>query len=433
MKMLYLECQMGAAGDMLMAALLELLPDPVPFLKRMNALGIPGVEVSSEPMRKCGITGSHIRVKVHGEEEDTEDLPAFVHDHLHVEESYAHHHDHAHEHAHSHELEHPHIYEDLHGRHHYSFTGICALIERLCLPDEVKSDALAVYRLIAAAESHAHGIPVGEVHFHEVGSMDAVADIVGCCLLFRLIGADRVVASPVHVGSGFVRCAHGILPVPAPATAHILRGVPAYGGEIRGELCTPTGAALLKHFASSFGPMPAMATEKIGYGMGSKEFERVNCLRAFLGEMDGGLDEICELRCNLDDMTPEAVGAAIDQLFSAGALDVFLTPIQMKKNRPGVLLTCLARPEQNEAVVDAMLRHTSTLGVRENVCRRTALQSAYLTVDTHYGPICIKRSSGHGVVKGKPEYSDVLAAAKAHGVPFETVWRHAVAACDNEP
>lgn len=242
--------------------------------------------------------------------------------------------------------------------------------------------------------------------------MDAVADIVGCCLLFHLIGADRVTASPVHVGSGFVRCAHGVLPVPAPATAYLLRGVPAYGGEVRGELCTPTGAALLRHFASSFGPMPVMAAEKIGYGMGSKEFERANCLRAFLGEADGGMDEIRELRCNLDDMTPEAVGAAVDLLFAAGALDVFLTPIQMKKNRPGVLLTCLARPAQKGGgrPSDAPAHlHPRRAGERR---RRTVLRSSFSTVDTPYGPICVKRSSGHGVAKAKPEYADVLAAAE---------------------
>lgn len=437
MKTLYLECQMGAAGDMLMAALLELLPDPAPFLARMNALGIPGVEITSEPMQKCGVTGTHVHVKVRGEEEHSEDVGAHSHaqeaPHLH-EHGRGHHH----EHAHGGETPHTHEHEDgaghchPHEHRHYSLSDIRALIEGFDLPAGVRSDALAVYRLIAEAESHAHGVPVEEVHFHEVGSMDAVADIVGCCLLFRLIGADRVAASPVHVGSGFVRCAHGVLPVPAPATAHLLRGVPAYGGEIRGELCTPTGAALLRHFASSFGPMPVMAAEKIGYGMGSKEFERANCLRAFLGEEDGGMDEICELRCNLDDMTPEAVGAAVDPLFSAGALDVFLTPIQMKKNRPGVMLTCLARPAQKQAVIEAMLLHTSTLGVRESACRRTVLLSSLSSVDTPYGPIRVKRSSGHGVAKEKPEYADVLAAAKAHDAPFETVWRHAVAACGSE-
>ena len=452
MKTLYLECQMGAAGDMLMAALLELLPDPAPFLARMNALGIPGVEITREPMQKCGITGTHIRVRVRGEEEQSEDVGGHAHPHAqeapHVHEhphehdhgeaphdrGYLHEHEHGGEtpHTHEHGHEHGEGHSHPHGHHHYSFSDIRALIEGFDLPAEVRSDAIAVYRLIAEAESHAHGVAAEEVHFHEVGSMDAVADIVGCCLLFHLIGADRVAASPVHVGSGFVRCAHGVLPVPAPATAYLLRGVPAYGGEVRGELCTPPGAALLRPFVSSFGPMPVMAAEKIGYGMGSKEFECANCLRAFLGEEDGGMDETCELRCNLDDMTPEAVGAAVDLLFAAGALDVFLTPIQMKKNRPGVMLTCLARPAQKQAVVEAMLLHTSTLGVREHTCRRTVLRSSLSTVDTPYGPICVKRSSGHGVAKEKPEYADVLAAAKAHGVPFETVWRYAVAACESE-
>lgn len=267
MKTLYLECNMGAAGDMLTAALLELHPNPEDFLSRLNALQIPGVQVVAEPATKCGINGTHVSVTVNGEEEVSED----VHEHEHEHE---HHHDHDHHHHHHHH----------HGHHHAGMHDIEHIISHLELPEEVRQDVLAVYGLIAEAESHAHGKPVEEIHFHEVGTMDAIADVTAVCMLIHELAPEQIIVSPVHVGSGQVRCAHGILPVPAPATAHILRGVPTYGGSIRGELCTPTGAALLKHFADRFGNMPVLTVEKIGYGMGKKDFEAANCVRTMWGE-----------------------------------------------------------------------------------------------------------------------------------------------------
>lgn len=264
MKTLYLDCGMGAAGDMLAAALLELLPaqERAEALAQLNALGIPGVEFTSEPAVKCGITGTHITVKVNGSEED-EAMHAHAHEH---------HHGHSHgEHSHSH--------------HHSGMQDIEHIVEgHLDLPEKVKRNILAVYGLIAQAESHAHGVPVAEIHFHEVGTMDAVADVAAVCLLMDRLAPEQVVVSPVHVGCGQVKCAHGILPVPAPATAYILTGVPIYGGKIRGELCTPTGAALLKQFATRFGDMPVMTLQAVGYGMGKKDFEAANCVRAMLGE-----------------------------------------------------------------------------------------------------------------------------------------------------
>jgi len=237
--------------------------------------------------------------------------------------------------------------------HHSDLHNIEHIIEELALPDKVRADALAVYQLIAEAESHAHGRPVEHIHFHEVGTLDAVADITGVCLLIYLLAPERILASPVHVGCGQVRCAHGVLPVPAPATAHILRDAPIYGGKIQGELCTPTGAALLKHFACGFGEMPVMRAAQIGYGMGKKDFEAANCVRAFFGETDteNGDDEVLELRCNLDDMTGEAIGFAQDRLLEGGALEVFTTAVGMKKSRPGVLLTCLCREAQREDIL----------------------------------------------------------------------------------
>jgi pyridinium-3,5-bisthiocarboxylic acid mononucleotide nickel chelatase len=419
MRQLYLECSMGAAGDMLMAALLELYTDKEGFLKQMNSLGLPGVTVECVPAQKCGILGSHVRVTVNGEEEIAKDVEPYG--------SY----NHEYSHDHDHDQEHSHDHNHKQSHHHCNYEDIVKLIERLPLPEQVKTHAIAVYSLIREAESQVHGIPVEQIHFHEVGTLDSVADVVGCCLLLHLLEVDSITASPVHVGSGFVHCAHGVLPVPAPATAHLLLGIPSYGGNIQGELCTPTGAALLKHFVSKFGPMPPMAAEKIGCGMGSKDFEAANCLRAFLGANESCSDTIVELRCNLDDMTPEAVGIAMELLLKNGALDVFITPIQMKKCRPAVMLTCLCKEELNEALTQLMLLHTSTLGVRKTNCTRTILHSTFFTVETSFGAIRIKKSSGLGVVKYKPEYSDVRDAAEKHGAAFDTVYKQAVAAVES--
>lgn len=248
--------------------------------------------------------------------------------------------------------------------------------------------------------------------------MDAVADIVGVCMLMEELAVDRVVVSPIHVGSGFVRCAHGVLPVPAPATAHILQGIPSYGGQVQGELCTPTGAALLKHFADSFGPMPVMNIQKIGYGMGKKDFETANCIRAFLGEegVSGGPNgEIAELRCNLDDMTGEELGYASRILFEEGALDVFLVPIQMKKDRPGQMLLCICKPEDADRMAQLILQHTTTLGVRKALCTRYMLERTSEEVQTSLGTVHIKHAQGYGVAKDKIEYEDLARIAKEKG------------------
>ena len=397
MRTLYFDCPMGAAGDMLTAALFELLPDREAALAGLNALGIPGVVYRAEPSEKCGIRGTHMTVTVDGAEED------------------------AHLHGHG---EHPHAEAGQSGEHHHHHSGIheiSHILEGLPVSDWVRENALAVYRRIAEAESHAHGVPVTEIHFHEVGTMDAVADVVGFCFLLEKLAPDRVLASPVHVGSGQVRCAHGILPVPAPATAFILRDVPIYGGEIRGELCTPTGAALLKQFAQSFGPMPMLKTRAVGYGMGKKDFPAANCVRAFWGESEGTAGTVCELTCNLDDMTPEAVGFAMSALLDAGALDVWTTAIGMKKNRPGVQLSILCKPEDRETFVRLLFRHTTTLGVRENVQPRCTLSRRTETVETAFGPMTKKISSGFGVTREKYEYEDLAAAARTCGLSLDEV------------
>ena len=411
MKILYLDCGMGAAGDMLAGALLELLPDPDTFVQELNALGIPGVSFRRETAEKCGIRGTHLSVTVHGEEEESIDCgPGHVHEHDH---------DHAHSHAQEHPHAHAHSHGHAHGHHHHSSLHdiehiVCG---HLPIPERVKQQVMAVYRLIAEAESHAHGVPVTEIHFHEVGTLDAVADITAVCLLMDRLSPDEVVASPVHVGSGQVKCAHGILPVPAPATAYILRDVPIYGGSIRGELCTPTGAALLRHFVTRFGDMPPMRTQAIGYGMGKKDFAAANCVRAMLGEGAGqGGDRVWTLACNVDDMTAEAVGFAMERLFDCGALDVYTVPIGMKKSRPGTMLCVLCRPEAKDAMLDCLFRYTTTIGVRELALQRHVLDRRVTTLDTPYGPVRRKEVRGRGEERYKYEYEDLARIAREKGV-----------------
>lgn len=414
MKTLYLECGMGAAGDMLTAALLELIEDKQTFIDRMNALGLPGVHVAAEPSVKCGITGTHMKVTVDGEEEESLDAHSHEHDHAHDHHGHEHSHDHHHDHDHEHEHEH-------HHHHHSSVADIEAMIESLPISGKVKADAKAVYALIAEAESKVHGHPVSEIHFHEVGTMDAVADVVAVCMLMEQIAPEQVTASPVHVGSGHVHCMHGILPVPAPATALILQGVPTYGGQIQGELCTPTGAALLKHFVNRFGDRPVMAVEAIGYGMGKKDFPQANCVRAFLGESEGKRETITKLECNLDDMTGEDMAFAMEQLFSSGARDVYTQAIGMKKSRPGVLLSVLCLSEDADRLAAVMMKHTTTLGVRRQDMTRYVLDRNIETVRTAYGDIRVKRACGFGVQRMKPEYDDIAALAREHNVSLDAI------------
>lgn len=273
MKTIYFDCAMGAAGDMLTAALLELTPDREAALAKLNALGVPGVRFAAAKAVRRGIAGTQMTVTVDGEEEG---------------EGSAHGHGHCCEHGHNHEHKaHCRDRDHEHRRHaHHGMADIEAIVNGLNASENVRSQILEVYELIAAAESAVHGVPVTEIHFHEVGALDAVADIAAVCTLMAELAPRRVIASPVNVGGGHVRCAHGVMPVPAPATALLLRGVPMYGGHVSGELCTPTGAALLKRFVSDFGAMPVMTVSSIGYGMGKKDFEAANCVRAFLGESE---------------------------------------------------------------------------------------------------------------------------------------------------
>ena len=377
MRTIYIDCSMGAAGDMLMAALLELHPDPEAFLQRLNAALPENVTVMAEQAVKRGISGTRVHVVIDGEEEGHE-----------------------------------------HGCHHpqTNIQQIYAKIGALPVSEAVRRNTRAIYERIARAESQVHGRPMENIHLHELGSLDALADVLGVCLLMEELAPEKVLASPVHVGSGTVRCAHGLLPVPAPATELLLHGIPMYSGQIQGELCTPTGAALLAHFVQDFGPMPALRVEKSGYGLGTKDFETANVLRVLLGETGQRQDRVLELVCNLDDMTPEALGFVQEELMARGALDAYTTHIGMKKNRPGIMLTCMCREAQREDMLQCLFHNTSTLGVREYVCDRYTLQRSQRTVETAYGPVRVKRAEGWGVCREKAEYEDLARIAREQGI-----------------
>lgn len=376
MKTLYIDCGMGAAGDMLTAALAELTGNVQETVQQLNQLGIPGVVYTAETSEKCGITGTHMKVEYNGVEEG--------------------------EHTHD---GHTHSHQNMHGIEHI-------VKDHLNVSDAVKEQILNVYKEIASAESRVHGAPVEEIHFHEVGAMDAVADITAVCWLMDQLKPDQVIASPVHVGKGTVKCAHGILPVPAPATALILEGVPVYSKElIDGELCTPTGAALLKTFVDQFGAMPVMKLKKTGYGMGKKDFPIANCVRVLLGEESEDRDQVTELRFNVDDMTAEEIAFAQSRLLEEGAFEVFLTAVQMKKGRPGTLFTVLTTEKKKDEVVKVIFKHTSTLGIREFHSGRYVLKRSIVTEETPYGPVRRKEAEGYGVKRHKYEYDDLAAIA----------------------
>ncbi len=414
MKTLYLDCSMGAAGDMLCAALLELLPDRDGFVKKLNDLKIPGVVYRLENAEKCGITGSHMTVLVNGIDEADINFDS------------EHHHEHVHEDLHIHD-HHSHDHHDHPEHSHHTLKDIEHIVrEHLDLPSTVRDDILDVYNLIADAESQVHGKPISEIHFHEVGTMDAIADITAVCMLFHEIAPDAVIASPIHVGSGFVKCAHGTLPVPAPATALLLKGIPIYSSNIVGELCTPTGAALLRHFVTRFGDMPLITVKNIGYGMGRKNFSRANILRALLGESmatpeadnDPG---VLVLSCNVDDMTAEEISFAMDRLFEAGAREVFTVPVGMKKSRPGTLIEVILSVEKKTEIIKVLFKHTSTIGIRETHMNRYCMNRTIKKINTPIGQIQQKRSTGFGVEKTKYEYDDLAKIAAEKNLSLKEI------------
>ncbi len=420
MKVLYLECKMGIAGDMLASALLDLFPDKEKMVKALNDMGVPKVEFRLDTMTKCGIQGRHLSVIVDGKEEESKDVPDSHFDENNENPEKKHgnsHHEHAlaeAKHVHDEEV---HIDHNGHSSDDVStMYRIDEIIEGLNISRDIKSDIRDVYQLLAEAESEVHGTPVSEVHFHEVGTLDAVADIAAVCYLMHELDPEKVVVSPINVGSGQVKCAHGILPVPAPATALLLKGIPSYTSErIAGELCTPTGAALVKYFAFEFGSQPVMAIDNIGYGMGKKNFVQANCVRAMLGDIKEDAERIVELACNIDDMTPEEIGFAKEMLFEAGAMDVYTISADMKKNRPGYVFICMCREDKKDQLLSMMFKHTTTLGVRESITNRYVLSREMEKIETPYGEVRVKKSYGYDVKRRKMEYDDLAGIARRTG------------------
>jgi uncharacterized protein (TIGR00299 family) protein len=396
MKTLYLECSMGAAGDMLTAALYELLGnnDKKAFLKQINSLGLNNVSITVQPIEKNLIKGTKIHVKIHGHEEHEKNFYHIRHNHSHK-------------------------------HNHTNLKTIGNIISKLKVQKKVKDRAVNIYNIIAQAEAEAHNKPVTQIHFHEVGEIDAIIDIVSVCLLVDKVSPNEIISSPINIGKGHLHCAHGILPVPAPATANILRNIPIYTNEYDGELCTPTGAAIIKHFANSFGQLPIMRIKKIGYGMGMRKIETLNCIRAFLGESDKGADTannaVAQLQCNLDDMTGESLSFASDLLLEKGTLDVFYTSIQMKKNRPGILFTCICDVEEADFFAKLILEYTSTFGVRKTICKRYILNRKISVQKMPYGNIRIKTGEGFGIKKSKPEFEDIVKIVRMKNKTFDEI------------
>lgn len=381
MKILYLDCSMGASGDMLTASLAGLLDDPAAFTRELNGMGLDGVTFSLTPAEKrcpdgsCA-AGMHMTVSVGGTDEETAPLRRVR-------------------------------------RTHSNLGSVSDIIGALTVSDTVKENALAVYRLIAEAEGKVHGRTPELVHFHEVGALDAVADIVAVCMLMERLSPDAVYCSPLATGSGTVRCAHGILPVPAPAVAELIKSVPHCTGDINGELLTPTGAALIRRFVTDFRDMPPMERTSGGVGIGTRDFERPNCLKSYLGYSDILEDSITELSCNVDDMTGEELGFALETLMGAGALDAFFTPIYMKKNRPAYMLTVLCPPDAADTIAALIFRHTTTLGIRTRPCARYIRERSFSSASTPLGEVRIKN--------GKPEYDDVARLARENGMSLREI------------
>jgi uncharacterized protein (TIGR00299 family) protein len=428
MKTLYLDIFSGISGDMFLGAMVDLGVDFDALEAELKKLKLEGYTLSANRRQKCAIDG--VKFDVHladGGEGD---------------HSHSHSHDHSHEHSHSHDHEHSHEHshgsDDGHG-HSRNFAQISEMIHKSTLSDWVKQKSVAVFQRVANAEGKIHGMPPFEVHFHEVGAVDSIVDIVGGCIALELLGKPRVRSGPVIEGTGFIMCAHGRFPIPAPATLNILaeRGVAITQCDEPNELITPTGAALIAEFAEDFGPMRNLTPEKVGFGLGTRDCEtRPNVLRAVLGKEttstggnDWETDTISVLETNLDDISSEVLGDFVERALNAGALDVVHTAIQMKKNRPGVQLSVLCAEGDADKFSEMILRETSAFGVRRTLTERRKLQRETKTVTTPHGEVTVKLGLLNGeVVQVAPEYESCRAIAAQADVPLKAVYDAAVAA-----
>jgi len=378
MKTLYFDCFAGASGDMILGAAVAAGVDPDVLREQLSLLNIEGFSIDFETVDKSGLSANLARVRT-------------VHEHKH--------------------------------RH---LSDIEKIIGNSQLTKGVKQRAIAVFTRLAEAEAHVHNEPVERVHFHEVGALDAIVDVVGAAICFELLRIERFVCSPLHVGSGTVEMAHGTFPVPPPAVAELLKGVPYYSTDIKGELVTPTGAAIITTVCTEYGPIPLMTAEQTGYGAGAREYEKFpNALRMIVGETatTRNLEEqLLMIETNIDDASPQIIGHVMDRAFALGARDCYFTPVHMKKNRPGVLLSVLCDRDLKESVMEMLFNETTTLGVRSYEVARRALERRMVTVQTAYGPIDVKVGNLNGrVVNAMPEFDQCREAASRAGVALKEV------------
>jgi len=378
MRTLYFDCFAGASGDMILGAMVAAGVDPDALRHQLSLLNVEGFKIDFETVDRSGLSAIHARVET-------------VHEHKH--------------------------------RH---LADIRHIIENSGVTDAAKELSIRIFTRLAEAEARVHNEPVEKVHFHEVGALDAIVDVVGAAICFDLLKIERFVSSPLHVGSGTVEMAHGRFPVPPPAVADMLRGVPFYSGDIKGELLTPTGAAIITTVCQEYGPIPRIKTDRTGYGAGTREYENFpNVLRVLVGETekaDAGCERLWMIETNLDDASPQIVGHVMDRIFEAGALDCYFTPVQMKKNRPGVLLSVLCGPGEKETVMNLLFTETTTLGIRSYEVERRALRRSILTVETQYGPISVKVAHLNGrVVNEMPEFEQCREAAVRANVPLKVI------------
>ena len=398
MRILYYDCPAGLSGDMNLAALIDLGVDPAVLRSELSKLGLDNafeLRIGSEA--RNGIRGTRVDVVL-------TEPPAS-----------------AQQHSHAHGPGHG------HGHDRRDLAAIEGLIEASGLDTAVRRTSLAIFRRIAAAEAKVHGIPVEAVHFHEVGAIDSIVDIVGAAICHHLLGVDAVWASPVELGGGFVRCAHGLLPVPAPATEELLHGLPTTRGAVDQEATTPTGAAILASLATRFTASPAMIVEKTGYGIGHRQTELPNLLRVHLARVETATaspngSEARLLQCNIDDMTAEHLGAVLDTLMDAGAMDVHLTPIIMKKSRPATCLSLLCAAHDEARFKELLFRHTTTLGLKSFALEKTVLETSFTRRETPLGPVTMKNAlRGGKILRAKPELEECRELARRHDLPLIAV------------
>ena len=438
MRIAYLECFSGISGDMFLGAMIDAGVPPEVFTRTVQALGVDArLEISR--VDRSGISATKVDVIAAGEKE----LPREEfwgkqgfeqHQHSH-EHSHEHRPDHGHEqHGHSHSHEHSHDHEHSHGHEHRGLKEIRQIIKQAAISETAKARAIKIFEALGRAEAKIHNTDVEKIHFHEVGAIDAIVDIVCAAVGVEALGADEWVCSPLNVGGGIVVCAHGTFPIPAPATLELLKKAPVYSGEIQKELVTPTGAAIVSVLASRFSSFPRMKPLQSGYGAGSREFKgHPNVVRLTIGEAaqeEAALattEEIAILEANLDDMTPQVFGYVMEQALAQGALDVFATAVQMKKNRPGMLLTVLCRPEDSQQLTQLFFSETTTLGVRMRKESRALLARRHVNVRTKWGEVRMKLAGVNGTISNyAPEYEDCRRIAEAHHVPLKTVMQETI-------